>query len=157
MTDTLMTVGTYVAGKQHDEGPAWNAMYWGFGLEGVGENGEGTASRSRLLGDTYNFMAKNMAPEGGIVIDGQGRATLTVDLGPKAEPVRFTEARIDWGQGKVETLRFDQPRGAEALRFAHDYGNRAQADARTGVAVTLIPVRGEAAPVYLKINSLTTR
>jgi hypothetical protein len=153
-TETLNVVGTYVAGQQHeDSGVAWNAMYWGFGLEGVGADGEDTASRTRLLGDTYNFLAKNMSPGGGIVLGEGGQARLQLDLGPAAEPVRFTEARIDWGDGRVETRRFDRPAGVADLTLSHDYGSRTAAFDRGLVKVMLIPVRGEAAPVYWRFGS----
>ncbi|MCB0215125.1 MAG: S8 family serine peptidase [Chloroflexi bacterium] len=153
MTDTLNVVGTYVAGQQYEDGPAWNAMYWGFGLEGVGDAGEGTASRSRLLGDTFNFLAKNLAPGGGIVVDAAGRASLTLDLGPAAEPVRFETARIDWGDGRIEAIDLAGRSGAALPRLAHAYASAAAAAARDDLAVTLYPVRGEAAPVHLTIRS----
>ena len=70
-----------------------------------------------------------------------------------AEPLRFTEARIDWGTGQVETITFDQPTGAEVLNLAHDFGSVDAAGARGDVRVTLMPVRGEAAPVRLRIRA----
>ncbi len=153
MTTTTNVVGTYVAGQQQENGPAWNAMYWGFGLEGVGKNGDDTASRSELLGDTFNFLALNMAPEGGLVVDEAGRARLMVDLGPKAEPVRFTGAIVDWGDGRVDRIDYEQPRTAEAMAFSHAYGSAEAAASRGDVRVTLTPVRGEAAPVRLRLRA----
>ncbi len=152
MSTTLNTVGTYVAGKADPESDiAWNAMYWGFGLEGVGKDGEDTASRSELLGDTYNFLALNMAPEGGLVVDADGRARLTVDLGPAAAPVRFTHATVDWGDGRVERVDFAGAMTASEIGLVHDYGSRPAAESRGTLRVTLQPVRGEAAPVRLRI------
>ena len=152
MTETLNVVGTYVAGKQHEGGPAWNAMYWGFGLEGVGEAGEGSASRTRLMGDTYNFLAKNIEPSGSLVVDAGGRALLHVDLGRKADPVRFTEAQITWGDGREEVIVFAAPTDAEGLVLAHSYGDADASRARGSATVSLIPERGVAAPVHVTIR-----
>jgi hypothetical protein len=50
-------VGTHVSGRHHPEsGIPWNAMFWGFGLEGVGKDGEDTASRAELIRATFDFL-----------------------------------------------------------------------------------------------------
>ena len=51
-------VGTQVAGRHHPESLIpWNAMFWGFGLEGVGKAGDDTMSRAELIRATYDFLA----------------------------------------------------------------------------------------------------
>ncbi|MFQ5459964.1 MAG: S8 family serine peptidase [Anaerolineae bacterium] len=51
-------VGSYISGR-HAPAEAnikWNAMFWGFGLEGVGKGGPDTVGRTELLGDVFSFL-----------------------------------------------------------------------------------------------------
>jgi hypothetical protein len=151
VSGTTKTVGTYVAGKHDPEsGVAWNAMYWGFGLEGVGENGEGSASRAKLIGDTFNFMARNMEPGGDIVVEPDGSQRLEISLGKSAQDIRFVGAQIDWGDGTVEDITFDKPTSASKLKLQHKphTGNAL----RKPVKVRLMPEPGTAAPVHLTLR-----
>lgn len=147
MTET-MVVGTYIAGKHHPDAKVpWNAMYWGFGLEGVGKGGDETVGRDRLLGDTFNFLARNMSPKVLVQSGPDGAAVLRVDLGPTAAPVRFTRAEIDWGDGRQEVVDFARPTGAPGLTFRHTFA--ATAAERSPARIKLLPETGTAAPVYL--------
>lgn len=139
-----MVVGTYIAGKHDPESMiAWNAMFWGFGLEGVGKNGDGTASRDQLLGDAYNFLAKNVAAQAHVTTGADGRPQLRVSLGAAAADLRIVRADLDWGDGQIRRLDFAGGLPAQGLRL----------DAATGhgptARITLYPEPGTAAPIRL--------
>lgn len=144
VNDEPMVVGTYIAGQQHPDAEVpWNAMFWGFGLEGVGAGGEGTVGRDRLMGDTYNFLAKNIVPTAVVQAAADGPAVVQVNLGPTAAPVKFIRAELTKADGSTETVSYTTPLGAAALRFA---GSDIQ-------ALKLIPEPGTAAPVYVTVNA----
>jgi subtilisin family serine protease len=103
--DETLAVGTYVAGRQHSEVTppvAWNAMYWGFGLEGVGAGAPGSVSQARLLGDTFNFLARNLAitaSNAGTVPDGPSPVIRVTPLELGADEVLIVGTEVDWGDG----------------------------------------------------------
>lgn len=143
-----MVVGTYIAGQHDPESKiAWNAMFWGFGLEGVGKGAESTASRDQLLGDAYNFLAKNIRPRAVLAQGADGRPQLRVDLGRAAKPVRIRSATLAWSDGRVETLDLGAGRPAQGLRL--DLQPERIGEGRT-VTVTLHPEAGLAAPIRLE-------
>lgn len=142
---TTMVVGTYIAGKHDPEsGIAWNAMFWGFGLEGVGANGDGTASRDQLLGDAYNFLAKNIRTKTQVAVAADGRPRVRVDLGRGAADLRFRSADLDWGTGQVQHLDFAAGLTADQIDLepAADHGPKAR--------ITLYPEPGAAAPIHVE-------
>ncbi len=150
-TTETMVVGTYIAGKHHPDAKVpWNAMYWGFGLEGVGKGGDDTVGRDRLLGDTFNFLAKNMSPKATMLAQADGSVQLSVDLGPTAAPVQFTRAEIDWGDGQRQVVDFTRPTGTAGLTFSHSFATTATE--RGPARIKLLPVAGTAAPVYVTAN-----
>ena len=55
-------VGSYISGRHSpDEANIkWNAMFWGFGLEGVGKGGNDTVGRTKLPGDVFSFLTGRM-------------------------------------------------------------------------------------------------
>ncbi len=147
--DDLNAVGTYVAGRQTPAADvAWNAMYWGFGLEGVGEGAEGTVSQARLMGDTFNFMVNNLwatARSVGIVPDSDSVA-IRVDVAKTAEEVRVKGVEIDWGDGMpAETQSYAPKVLPETETFGHKYAK--SGDYR--IVIKYLPADGEhMAPVY---------
>jgi len=121
----LNVVGTYVAGRQYPaQGVAWNAMYWGFGLEGVGAGAPGTVSRARLLGDTFNFLAHNLyatARSIGVVPRSESVA-IEVEVSGTADEVSVAGVEVDWGDGHVDTETYPRPRVLPAKQtFTHQY------------------------------------
>lgn len=103
-------VGTYIAGKQHPEADIpWNAMFWGFGLEGVGEAGPGSASRARLIADAFNFLAKNLQPQATLQAGPDGRRSLAIDLGPHATPLVFERAEVRYGAQGTDPVSLVPP------------------------------------------------
>ncbi len=147
--DDLNVVGTYVAGRQNPAADvAWNAMYWGFGLEGVGVGAEGTVSQARLMGDTFNFMVNNLwatARSVGIVPD-SGSVAIRVDVAPTAEEVRVKGVEIDWGDGTpIETQSYAPKLLPATETFGHQYTQ--SGDYR--ITIKYVPADGEhAAPIY---------
>ncbi len=137
-----LTVGTYVAGRQHPEAKprvAWNAMYWGFGLEGVGQGAPGSVSRARLLGDTFNFLARNLyatATNIGVVPDGDSPA-ISVQVSDIEDEVLIAGTEVDWGDGgPVEKETFPDPKPIPAQQvFTHKYA----ADGSYWITITMIP------------------
>ena len=117
------TVGTYVAGKQHpDDDVAWNAMFWGFGLEGVGEGigemSEGTVSREKLLGDTFNFLTLNLHS---VLVESDESGDFTLGLqGSTAPMIGLIIADMGDGTGAA-TFEFDPPALASELMVKYDY------------------------------------
>lgn len=147
-------VGTYIAGKHHPEsGIPWNAMFWGFGLEGVGKSDDDTVTPEQLLGDTFNFLARNMRPQGYLVEDGSGRPTIRATLGSTAAPIRFVRAEVDWTGGFLQQYTFDQPSLIKDISLALD-ASVDPADISTTIPVTIFPVPGTAAPVHLRLSSV---
>jgi len=139
-----MVVGTYIAGKHDPESKiAWNAMFWGFGLEGVGKAGESTASRDQLLGDAFNFLAKNIRPKAIQAQGADGRPRLRVDLGPTAADLRIRRATMAWPDGRLDSLDYGAGRTAKNLRL--DLPRDA-----ASVTVTLYPEAGSAAPIRVE-------
>ena len=123
------TVGTYVAGQQDPDAEIpWNAMFWGFGLEGVGEGAEGTVSRERLLGDTFNFLAMNLHNVGVEHVAGNDFALSLPEYA--ADPV--IEAIVaDMGDGEGSTLfEFDPPVAASELVLEYAYADSGEYDVR---------------------------
>jgi hypothetical protein len=148
VTDTVRAVGTYIAGKQHPEAEVpWNAMFWGFGLEGVGKGGEGTVDRTRLMGDTFNFLAHNLfatAKQAGVT-PANGEATVQVDIPDTADQVLVAGAEIDWGDGKVEVLSFEAKPMPRTQTHMHAY----EQDGTYTVRIKYLPATGAgAAPIY---------
>lgn len=152
MEEMTKVVGTVVAGKQApDQNIRWNAMFWGFGLEGVGEGLEGSVSRERLLGDTFNFLANNFAgvgeamayPENDSAADGTARVSLVF---PDFATVPIVdEVWVDWGDGsEPETIALDEPARADEVVLEHGYAEAGSYD----VVVRGMPV-GDAAPFEL--------
>jgi hypothetical protein len=151
VNDVPMVVGTYIAGQQHPEAEVpWNAMFWGFGLEGVGAGGEGTVGRDRLMGDTYNFLAKNIVPTAVVQAAATGPSVVKVDLGPTAAPVKFVRAELTHADGSIETVNYATPMDAAALQFAS--GGSTDLPSGRVTELKLIPEPGSAAPVYVKVN-----
>lgn len=140
-------VGTYVAGRQHPEADIrWNAMYWGFGLEGVGGAGPGTADRARLLGDAFNFLARNLWIAGvrEMVADAGLRQRLAFVWPPEARIPDIGSVEIDWGDGSaVETLTLAPPIAADRVTLQHTFPRPGAFNVR----IAAIPVAG-AAPLH---------
>ena len=154
----LNVVGTYVAGKQHvGSGIPWNAMFWGFGLEGVGRAGATSVSRAQLLGDTFNFLARNFRPQAILTRRSDGQAALTVSLGAYASPVRFVRADLLWSDGARKQEVYKPPRSAGEIAFLfperrlRPQVNGADANPDNQVTVILHPIPGTAAPVFLRV------
>lgn len=137
-------VGTYVAGKQEPEAAiAWNAMFWGFGLEGVGAGAQDTVGRDRLMGDTFNFLARNLRADR-IQPRWEHPGVLMLALPDVAEVPLVGRVDVDWGDGsEVETITIDPPQPADALALAHTYDEAATVTVR----LDLYPV-AHAAPIY---------
>ena len=153
VSDTLKVVGTYIAGKRYEDtaNVPWNAMYWGFGLEGVGENMDaGAVSRSRLLGDTFNFLGKNIVPEVLLEQGPEGAWQLDIDLGDTAAEVRFESAEITWSDNRIQRLDYEVPASQLDLDITLDAAS-ISGDAHP-VQLKLIPVQGEAAPIYADLH-----
>ncbi|MBK7782493.1 MAG: S8 family serine peptidase [Ardenticatenia bacterium] len=145
-------VGTYIAGKHHPESRIpWNAMFWGFGLEGVGKSHDDTVTPEQLLGDAFNFLARNVRPQGVLSKDATGRPTLSVSLGNTAAPLRFVKAEVDWLGGFPQTYTFDPPRAVQDISLEPDPAVD-PADLAAPVPVTLYPIRGSAAPIHLRVR-----
>lgn len=143
-------VGSFVAGRQHPEAKiAWNAMYWGFGLEGVGSAGPGTADRARLLGDSFNFLAHNLWIERLRVEAGPGRLRrLLPQLPPAADLPLIRRVTVDWGDGTApEVQDLDPPRPADQLVVEHRYA----ADGTYRVALSALP-QAHAAPLHAALE-----
>jgi len=138
-------VGTYVAGKHDPEAEiAWNAMFWGFGLEGVGEGAEGSPSRERLLGDTFNFMALNLFDVGvERAAEADSGSMSAVRLAPPsvAKPVMIASATVDWGDGtEPEPVSFDPPVAMSEAIFSHQY----EASGEYDIGMSVMPAGGAA-------------
>ena len=149
-------VGTYVAGRQHPEARIrWNAMFWGFGLEGVGSRGGNgrdstaiaTASRDRLLGDTFNFMAHNLWASLKVVSRKQGAVRIGLRLPASADVPLIKRAAVSWvpGPGSL-TIDYDPPVPAD--RAVTDR-SLALGPGRYHVQVVAYPV-AKAAPLYVE-------
>jgi hypothetical protein len=117
-------VGTVVLGRQlSGVDIRWNAMYWGFGLEGVGESGENTVGRTRLLGDTFNYLARNLYPQairsqpGGT----SGTVSLSFEVPMTAEVPTIRRATVSWGVGAPEVIELPEPVAVTQLRLQHTY------------------------------------
>ncbi|MFN8421973.1 MAG: S8 family serine peptidase, partial [Anaerolineae bacterium] len=148
-TEQTKVVGTYVAGQQHPgTGVTWNAMIWGFGLEGVGAGADGkTVGRDRLLGDTFNFLARNLTGIAPTVVNGQADMfEMGLSFPDFASPPRIAKADVDWGDGQpVETLAFSEPIAADEIRLEHAYAKAGE------YAVTLVlHPTADAAPIHVK-------
>jgi len=159
MEEMTKVVGTVVAGKHApDQNIRWNAMFWGFGLEGVGEGAEGTVSQARLLGDTFNYLTNNFGAEGGVAVTSasesaaDGTAMLSLQF-PEVATVPLVESvTVDWGDGsEPETIAFDEPILADALALEHRYA----AGGRYDVVIELTPV-SDAAPFIVTTTIETT-
>lgn len=138
------TVGTYIAGKLvPDAHIAWNSMFWGFGLEGVGKGSEDTVSRQRLLGDAFNFLARNIRAD---EIAPQFTVThgLTLAFPTYARVPLLEKVDVDWGDGSdLESFVFEQPMPADELALHHDYAQQ------TTYRVTLdLHPMAHAAPIF---------
>lgn len=145
-------VGTYIAGKHHPESRIpWNAMFWGFGLEGVGKSNDDTVTPEQLLGDAFNFLARNIRPQGVLSKDATGRPTLSVSLGNTAAPLRFVKAEVDWLGGFPQTYTFDPPREVQDISLEPDPAVD-PADLAALIPVVLYPIRGSAAPIHLRVR-----
>jgi subtilisin family serine protease len=144
MVEATKVVGTYIAGRQEaDAGIDWNAMFWGFGLEGVGQGGDDTVTRERLLGDVHNFLAHNLRADR-IVPSFSPAEGLSLAFPAVADVPQLSSAEIDWGDGsEVEAFDFDMPADASIVTFPHDYAAEGMYD----VKVTLYP-DANFAPVY---------
>lgn len=114
------TVGTYVAGQQNPEAEIpWNAMFWGFGLEGVGEGADETVSRERLLGDVFNFIAANIHDVG---VEHPAAGTFALALPEYAADPPIGRIVADMGDGSAPAeLDFDPPVAASELVVEYDY------------------------------------
>lgn len=124
MEEMTKVVGTYVAGQQHPESAiAWNAMIWGFGLEGVGESGEDTVSRETLLGDTFNFLAHNLYDVGvEKTADTAEGSTVRLALPDFASDPMIASVEMDWGDGSgLEQVDVEPPVAASELELTHEY------------------------------------
>lgn len=124
MEEMTKVVGTYVAGQQHPESPInWNAMLWGFGLEGVGESGEDTVSQVRLLGDTFNFLAHNLHSVGVEKVgDGPDGTTIRLTLPDYAADPMVKGVDVDWGDGSdTDWLEIDPATAASEIELTHAY------------------------------------
>lgn len=143
-------VGTYIAGKQHPESRIpWNAMFWGFGLEGVGKSDDDTVTPEQLLGDAFNFLARNVQPQAALNKDAAGAPTIRVSLGATAAPLRFTRAEVEWVEGFPETYTFDPPKSAVDITLKPDLSID-PGDLSPVVPVVLYPIRGSAAPIHFR-------
>jgi subtilisin family serine protease len=138
------TVGTYIAGKLEPGAQiAWNSMFLGFGLEGVGEGADGTASRARFLGDTFNFLARNIRPDE-IEPSFDRTRGLLVSLADYAEVPVVDQAVVDWGDGsEPETIAIEPPVRADEMGLPHDYVE----ESTYQVKMSLRPT-DHAAPIY---------
>jgi hypothetical protein len=148
VTDTARVVGTYIAGQQQPEAEVpWNAMFWGFGLEGVGQGGEGTVDRMRLMGDAFNFLAHNLyatAKQTGAT-PADGEATVQVDIPETADQILIAGAEIDWGDGKTDKQSFEATAMPRTQTHKHSY----EKDGTYTVRIKYQPATGAgAAPVY---------
>jgi len=157
VSDSLKVVGTYMAGQQlavedPDEAVVWNAMIWGFGLEGVGKGGDDTVSRERLMGDTFNFLAKNIRPHAVVLSADPAATRVRVSLGAKADPVPLERAEIDWGDGAVETRALDARAAVASIDLAHAYAAGSPGARGGRVSITLVPARGTAAPIHVEVS-----
>jgi subtilisin family serine protease len=116
-------VGTYLAGRQNAKSNiAWNAMFWGFGLEGVGANDQGAPGRERLLGDTFNFLAHNLYAELGTTSATTRDTRIHLVLPARADVPTVTAAEVDWGDGgAVETIRPAEGVGGDVWEAGHRY------------------------------------
>jgi hypothetical protein len=143
-------VGSYVAGRHYPgEGVGWNAMFWGFGLEGVGYGSPEGVNRDRLLGDVFNFLGQDLV---GVSIDVRQANALATELGilipdlARIDP-EIDRVSIDWGDGasEPEVITYDPPVPASELSLEHVYG----ATGAFSVSLIAEPV-AHAAPLYLE-------
>ena len=164
MGDETKVVGTYIAGRQHPEADIpWNAMFWGFGLEGVGEAGPGTASRTRLMADAFNFLAKNIRPQAKLTASPDGGRSVQVNLGPQAQALSFARAVVRYGSQGEDSIAFapadpstqvdlplrpqcPAPSAPTPAGPCADYPQLAPGDLR----LTLYPLPGSAAIIQLQ-------
>ncbi len=157
MTTTTQSkvVGTYVAGQQHPgTGVTWNAMFWGFGLEGLGTGGAPNepnatplvGTRMRLLGDAFNFLAHNLTDLTYDVVDDAAPSfELAIDVPEFASSPLIDRAEIDWGDGRAaESVTWSDRVSLRTVRFDHAYAG----PGTYTVAMTLYP-RADAAPIHL--------
>ena len=139
-------VGSFVAGRLNpDARIRWNAMFWGFGLEGLGRPPTSTI-RARALGDAFNLLAHNVVPRLNVISASVADTRLAVAVDPTADPIAVAQALIDWGDGMPQILLVG---GAElrTLRFSHTY----RGAGRYPVKIELYPV-AHAAP--LRVSGL---
>ena len=99
---------------------SYTHLFWGFGLEGVGKSNDDTVTPEQLLGDAFNFLARNIRPQGVLSKDATGRPTLSVSLGNTAAPLRFVKAEVDWLGGFPQTYTFDPPREVQDISLEPD-------------------------------------
>ncbi len=149
--DKVMTVGTYIAGKQHpDADVPWNAMFWGFGLEGVGAGEPGSVARERLLGDTFNFLAHGLYLESEVERPSEAEVKLALALPMHARLPKIARYTLEWGDAAT-AMTVDPPAAIDtvlaSLTLTHRYG-------KTGdfiIRLKLEPAAGEgAAPVMFE-------
>ena len=103
-------------------------------------------TRERLLGDTFNCLARNIA---GITIDVTTSAAADLEMGLSfptfAKPPMIERAEIDWGVGQpAETMAFSEPQSAATATFAHVYAQDGDHD----VSIILYPT-ADAAPIHI--------
>jgi hypothetical protein len=153
VSGTQKVVGTYIAGRVDlDTNVPWNVMYWGFGLEGVGDGAEGTVTRERLLGDTFNFLARSLY----VTLEPTVGDAMDVDLAVQVPSGRevvvplIGEAFVDWGDGgDVESMDFDPTTPAVGVELNHEYSEAGAYE----VSVTLIAEDDIAfAPIFAKVE-----
>ena len=127
--------------------------HWGFGLEGVGLGDTDTVSRQRLMGDTFNFLAKNIMPKLVVQQAPNGRA-LSVDLGAHAAPVRFVRSEAVLADGTVVSRDYATPLAAGAITIpaAGPVQLPSGRVAQEVVEIRLIPEAGTAAPVIVTVK-----
>lgn len=151
--DKVMTVGTYIAGRQHrDADVPWNAMFWGFGLEGVGAGEPGSVSRARLLGDTFNFLAHNLYLESEVGRPSEAEVKLTLSVPAHARLPKIARYTLDWGDaGGAQPVAVDPPAAIDAVLAGLTLTHRYRGTGSYAVRLTLEPAAGEgAAPVVFE-------
>lgn len=141
-------VGTYISGRQNPvENIPWNAMYWGFGLEGVGKGGAATVDRVRLLGDTFNFLAHGLwVARVRVTAPTPASRRLALELPQGADMPLIKRVEVDWGDGQSVDL-YDPPVPVYQLDLTHRYGQEGSFD----VHLRAIPAVG-AAPLVAEVR-----
>jgi hypothetical protein len=141
--------GTAVLGRLQPESRIrWNAMFWGFGLEGVGRDPlrADSVDRPRLLGDAFNLLAHNLVPRLKTVRAVTADTRVRLELPATADVPLVDGGRVIWWEGAdsvEDELRLPAPLPADAVTLAHAF----TAPGRHHVAVVLHPVGG-AAPIH---------